>query len=303
MILFLCIFFINTVSSEKFSDSNPSEISTLSKIESGSIFSIKFVSPDLIDHMRPSMNLDDTLLKVGPGIVIGIMTPRVLYIRGDLRNDKFLVKNRVTNDYREEIAEHAVDIAFGKDNTNLTLLKKDLDYMFWFDASYTNEDIECIRTFARIFNNLSLTTQFEDEDIMLGDLKNNYNEPSYHYYNIRLVPDQYLDYYKDKVYSSKNEDIIRDKKGKVIGYQSSDYVILWNGLSQKDRNYFITKSLFWSCGLRGESDSHKDSFFYNRANMSATLSSLDKEAIKLLYGGKLDNNMNSKNVRKELAIS
>ena len=79
----------------------------------------------------------------------------------------------------------------------------------------------------------------------------------------------------------------------MIGILSGGYVYLWDGLSTQDRNYYLTKSLFWSAGLHGDTSTYPDSYFSSNANTSSTLSSLDQEAIKLLYGGRLNTAMTS----------
>ena len=68
--------------------------------------------------------------------------------------------------------------------------------MIWFDEGYTKDDISTVLAFARTFNNLSTTTQFEDESVLKGELKNNYEEIPYHYYQMKITTRQFLDNYK-----------------------------------------------------------------------------------------------------------
>jgi len=138
---------------------------------------------------------------------------------------------------------------------------------------------------------------------MRGDLKDNYEKIPYHYYNIRIVPMKYLNEYKDDKYKSSAEEIVKDKNGKMIGFLTAEYLYLWDGLNPAEREYYVTKSLFWSCGLHGETSTRTDSYFYKNLNTSANLSYLDKEAIILLYGGRLSNDMKPDRIRKALDIS
>lgn len=285
---------------------SPSFIGTSSRMvqeEPENYYEIQFVSPEFLKNILANSAPEDIALKTGPGMIIGLATPKVLYLRSDMQSEELLIKNRETTDQKEKITRHLVDITFGRDNANISLFKNDLDYLFWFDAEYDQQDIDAALAFARLFNNLSQTTQFDDETVMTGELKNNYQDIPYHYYNIKIVPRQFLDEYKDDKFKSASEELMRDKSGTLIGILSKDYVILWNGIPSHDRPYYLTKALLWSMGLHGESDMYHESFFYKSANSSAQLSSLDIEAIKLLYGGRLKTDMTAENVRKALDIS
>ena len=160
-----------------------------------------------------------------------------------------------------------------------------------------------VLSFAKMFNNLSETTEFEDESVMRGDLKDNYEEIPYHYYNIKLVPMKYLNEYKEDKYQSSNEELIKDSNGKMIGFMTADYLYLWDDLKPAEKDYYLKKCLLWSCGLHGLSTTDPDSFFSSKPNISADFSDLDKEAMKLLYGGRLNNNMKPDMVKKALDIS
>jgi hypothetical protein len=273
------------------------------KIEPESYYTIKMISPEFLTTLISNANQDDAVLKAGPGLIFGLYTPGVLYLRSDLASEEFLVESRKKGSIKDEITQHLIDIGFGKENTNLSILKGDLDYKFWFDSAYTQEDIDTVISFAKIFNNLSVTTRFEDESVFRGELKDNYKIIPYYYYNIKIVPMEYLNVYKEDKYQSSKEKIVKDSSGKMIGFLTSGYLYLWDGLNPKERAYYITKSLFWSCGFHGESSTRPDSYFYKKANMSATLSDMDREAIKLLYGGRLNNQMQPDMVKKALDIS
>jgi len=271
--------------------------------ESDTLFEIKVVSPELLKQIQINSGAEDQILKAGPGVTLGISTPQVLYIRGDLQSDEYLLQNRNNSDIKDKISEHMIAILFGRDNANITLLQSDLDYMFWFDEEYTSDDINTTMAFARFFNNISTITQFEDETVIKGELRNNYEKIPYHYYQIKITTRQSLDNYRKDKYKSSTEELLKDKSGALIGILGPGYVYLWDGLEGQDRRYYITKALFWNLGLHGDTSKEPDSFFYSRVNSSATLSDLDKDAIQLLYGGRLSTGMNADAIRKALDIS
>jgi hypothetical protein len=272
------------------------------KADPSTIYQIKLISPNLLQTIIQNQDPDDVILKVKPGEPIGIATPQILYIRGDLQSDTYLLRNRNTVDMKNIIIDHLLDISFGRDNANLRTLEKDRKYMIWFDSGYTSEDIEHSLQFARMFNNLSATTQFEDEEVMKGELKNNYETVPYYYYDIKIIPKQSLENYQDDKYDSSREEILNDENDNLVGILSNDSVLLWDGLEKDTRQYYITKALLWHLGLHGESTRYPDSFFSPEANISKALSDMDKSALELLYGGRLKANMTADEVRKTLLI-
>lgn len=279
-----------------------SGIESWARIEDESYYDIRVISPEFLSQLITRVKEGDQILKIGPGMVIGLYTPKVLYIRGDLSSDEYLTATRQKKSMKEEITQHLIDISFGVSNSNISLQKSDLPYIFWFDKAYTTEDVKTALSFAREFNNLSQTTRFEDETVMLGELKNNYQQIPYNYYNIQIVPMKFLNEYKEDKYNSAKEDLLKDEQGTMIGFLSPDYLLLWDGLSQSDRNFYLTRSLFWSVGVRGKA-TRDDSRFSSTATSSTPLSELDKEGIKLLYGGRLNNAMKPDDVRKALDTS
>lgn len=282
--------------------SDGSGMESWARIEDESYYDIRVISPEFLTHLISRVQEGDQILKIGPGMVIGLYTPRVLYIRGDLSSDDYLTSARQKKSMGDDITQHLIDLSFGVSNSNISILKSDLPYLFWFDKAYTAGDVETALSFAREFNNLSRTTRFEDETVMLGELKNNYQQIPYNYYNIQIVPMKFLNEYKEDKYDSAKEDILKDEQGTMIGFLSPDYLLLWDGLSQSDRNSYLTRSLYWSAGVRGKA-TRDDSWFSSTAALRAPLSELDKEVIKLLYGGRLNNSMQPDDVRKALDTS
>jgi|GEM_PF-1162867 len=264
------------------------------------IYEVKLVSPKIIENVKANSNILDTILKIGPGLLVGVSTPSTLYLNANIHSDEYLLKNRENTDYKEKITEHLISIVYGKDSANNSLLQSEPDYMIWFNEAYNSDDINTSLAFAREFNNLSSTAQFEDEYVLKGDLKDNYVIVPYHYYRITFTSREALDVYKKDKFKSSNEEVINDKNGVLIGIIGPEYVYLWNGLEGKDRQYYIMKALFWNMGIHGETSTEPTSFFYSKANTSSTLSELDKDAMRLLYGGRLNPGMNADTMRKVL---
>lgn len=268
-----------------------------------SIYTIKFVSPGLMSTILKNHAPTDVILKAGPGIVLGVATPGILYVRGDLQSEEFLIRNRQEADLKTRIGEHLLDISYGRDNDKLLTLQKDREYMIWFDAAYTADDISHALSFARMFNNLSATTQFEDEWVMKGVLKNNYETVPYYYYNVRILPDEFLKNYEEDSFQPDREEKLYDDQGRLIGFLSDGAVLLWDGLPGEERQYQITRALLWYIGLHGETDTDPDSFFATGGSRQSVLSELDQEAVRLLYGGRLKMGMTAQEVKDALALS
>lgn len=271
--------------------------------DSNPIYEIRFVSPTILENVMTNANDLDTPLKMTPGRMIGVSTPNVMYLNANLNNDEYLLKNRDAVDYKDKITEHLISIVYGKDSANNTLLSSSPDYMIWFNEEYNSDDINTSLKFAKEFNDLSATTQFEDESVLKGDLKDNYQNIPYRYYRITITSRESLDTYKKDKYKATKEELLKNTNGTLIGIIGPDYVYLWNRLEGQERKYYIQKALYWFMGMHGETSTESESFFYSKANTSATLSELDKDAIKLLYGGRLSSTMIADSMRKVLNIN
>lgn len=271
--------------------------------ESNPIYEIRFVSPAILENVKANANDLDTPLKMTPGHMIGVSTPNAMYLNANLNNDEYLLKNRDTIDYKDKMTEHLISIVYGKDSANNTLLASSPDYMIWFNEEYNQDDVNTSLEFAKEFNDLSTTAQFEDESVLKGDLKDNYQNVPYRYYRITITSREDLDTYKKDKYKSTKEELLKDNNGTLVGIIGPDYVYLWGRLEGQDRKYYILKALYWFMGIHGETSTEPESFFYSKSNTSAKLSELDKDIIKLLYGGRLSSAMNADSMRKALNIN
>ena len=298
--LLLSFVFFFILSSIAVSDSNISDISEITAIkEPKSLFDIRFVDYDRIDALRYYSGPDSQTLQTRPGLIIGLITQDTLWLRGDLTDEFLIEDNSETELTRNEIYEHLLDISFGRSNSRLSLFNNDKKYLIWFDSAYQSQDIDAVREWIALLNSLSQTVEFEDEQIGLPSLKKNYEKMPYNYYQVSIVkPDNLNDLIDNR---KDNERILRDSKGKQIGLVRADRLWLDNELYPDERRYFILRGLLWSMGLMGESPS-PTSFFSSSINISSEFSELDRKAIELLYGGRLQSGMDVEELRKNLGL-
>jgi hypothetical protein len=264
-------------------------------------YNIRIVSPSDLETLKNEIHADEYPIYNQNRDLIGIVSPHKLSIRGDLVNlQKESGKTGKSFD-KTDVAEHLVDITFGNDNAKLNLFKSNKDYQFWLDAFYTSDDTKFLLDLASLLNTLSDTTQFEDEELALGFLKTNYADVPYNFYNIKIIPQKMLDEFKDN--RKSDERLIKDSEGRLIGIVGNDHLYLLDSLSTEDRKYYMLYGTLYSMGMHGKTYSEKDSFFYQVGGVRNTeLSDLDKEAIKLLYGGRLKSGADLEEVKKTLGL-
>ena len=238
-------------------------------------YNIRIVAPSDLETLKNEIHADEYPIHNENGDLIGIVSPRKLYIRGDLVDlQKDTGRSGKTFD-KTDVAEHLVDITFGNDNAKLNLFKSNKDYQFWLDAFYTTDDTKFLLELAAHLNTLSDTTQFEDEELALGFLKTNYADVPYNFYNIKIIPQKMLDEFKDN--RKTDERLIKDSEGKLIGIVGNDHLYLLDSLSPEERQYYMVYGTLYSMGMHGTTYSEKDSFFYQVGGARNTeLSDLDK---------------------------
>jgi hypothetical protein len=265
-------------------------------------YNIRIVPPSVLTTMQKELGPDEYLMHNEKDDLIGIVSPKSLFLRGDLVQLEQNDGARTGKDFdKTDIAEHLTDIAFGFDNAKLVLFKTDRDYKFWFDGYYSKTDLQTAKEFAKFFNSLSDSTQFEDEEITLGFLMKNYAEIPYNFYNIKIIPAKMLDDFKDN--RADTDHLLKDSDGTLIGIISTDHLYLLDSLKEEDRQYYIKKGVLYSMGLHGTSFQDRESFFYRESGKNRNLSDLDTEAIRLLYGGRLKTGMDLEETRKTLGLT
>ncbi len=265
-------------------------------------YNIRIVPASELEKLQKEMGPDEYLVKNDKDYVLGIVSSKGLTLRGDLMQVERETGSSGKEFDKEDVVLHLLDITFGLDNSKIKLFKSDKKYQFWLDGYYTDSEVSYVKNLSTFFNSLSGTTEFEDEDVTLGFLQSNYEVVPYNYYNIKIFTDKMLkQYYDDK--KKDSDHLIKNKNGVLIGIVNDDYVYLVNTLSEEEQRYYILKGLLYSMGLHGVSYKNKESIFYRTEGMNNDLSELDKEAIKILYGGGLKTGDTLETARKTFGLS
>jgi len=295
--IFVCIISLSSIA---VSDPDYSDMPGIAGFnESKSLFDIRFIDYERMDSLRYYAGSDSVLLQTRPGLIIGMLTQDSLWLRGDLTDEFLIQPDSETELTRKVIYDHLLDISFGRSNSRLSLFNADKKYLIWFDSAYLSTDIEAVQNWVKLLNSLSDTVEFEDEQVGLPSLKKNYETIPFNYYQISIVkPDSIKDLIDNR---KDDEKILRDNTGKQIGLIRADRLWLNNELYPDERRYFILRGLLWSMGLMGESPS-PTSFFSASINVSSEFSELDRQAIELLYGGRLQSGMDVEAVRINLGL-
>jgi len=269
---------------------------------SDTYYNIRIVPASELEKLQKEMGSDEYLVKNDKDYVLGIVSSRGLTLRGDLMQVERDSGSSGKDFDKEDVVLHLLDITFGVDNSKLELFKSNKKYQFWLDGYYTDSEIEYVKNISTLFNSLSGTTEFEDEEVTLGFLQSNYEVIPYNYYNIKIFTEKMLQqYYDDK--KKDSDHLLKNQNGELIGIVNDDYIYLVNTLNEEEQRYYILKGLLYSMGLHGVSYKNKESFFYRNEGMNRELSDLDKEAIKILYGGGLKSGDTLETVRKTFGLS
>ncbi len=264
-------------------------------------YNIRIVPASVLEQLEKEMTSDEYLVHNDKGDAIGIVSSESLVIRGDLVQLEKSGSSSGKEFDKTDIATHLLDMTFGQDNVKIDLFKSNKDYKFWFDAYYTQNEIDSVLKFAKLFNSISGTTQFEDEEVELGFLQSNYAEIPYNFYNIKIISDKMLKQFFDD--RKDSDHLMKDKNGKLIGIVNKDYLYLSDSIKDADRDYYMLKGILYSMGLHGTTFNDRDSFFYREEGKNKELSDLDIESLKLLYGGGLKSGDTLEDARKNLGLS
>lgn len=269
-----------------------------SEIKSG--FEVRIVSPEILENVRNNYGSHGTPLRVERGLYIGFLAPGILYLRGDLNEEEFPLREISHENSKEKIGNHLIDIAFGRDNAKIDLFVKSPDYLIWLDTMYNQEDRDILYEYSKLLNDLSQTTRFEDEKIAFPSYLPNYYPNPYTHYRISIVEKGYLKKKLDDRDIS-NEQVLKDEKGQVVALVRNDHLHLLNDLQKDERKHFLIRGLLFSMGFHGES-LLPDSFFNPENTCQVHLSELDKEVISLMYGGRLHSGIDVEGIRKALDL-
>lgn len=304
--LFVCIFanllllFIPGITTGDDGLNNPTSVYVSKTDVDKGLFEVRIVSPEMLESVIINGDSSIIPLKVERGLYIGAISQGILYLRGDLSKDEFPVLDNDNQNTEKMTAQHLIDITFGLDNAETDLFDDSYDYMVWIDSMYTKLDLQAIQEYISIINELSQTITFEDDEIALPSYQPNYQPIQYLYYKISFVDRDLFDELLDNR-DSAIEQLMKDKNGNIVGIVRKNHLTLLSDLSGDERKHFLMRGLLFSMGFHGES-MDLDSFF-NPDNVTSThLSPLDKEAIKLMYGGRLPAGLDINGIKKSLGI-
>ena len=264
------------------------------------LFEIRIVSPEMIDSVLFNAGSSAIPLKVSRGLCIGVITPGIVYLRGDLNEKDFPVLDTDKVNVKEQIGKHLIDIVYGRDNSQTDLFENTYDYMIWIDAMYKQSDVQAVGDYISLLNDLSSTITFEDEEIALPSYQPNYVPTQYLYYKISIVDkDLFKELLDDR--DSSTEQLLKDNKDNSVGIVRKNHLYLLDDVTGDERNHFLLRGLLFSMGFHGES-SLPDSFFNSENIASTKLSELDRGAIELMYGGRLSSGLTADDAKKSLGI-
>lgn len=100
--------------------------------------------------------------------------------------------------------------------------------------------------------------------------------------------------------SLTNKEFVQD--GISVAKVTLGTIYVNNDLKGDERSHVILRSLFYELGLVGATDLYPDSLFSSGTSSTTTLSPIDREAIRILYGTSLKPGMTANEVRGLLFV-
>ena len=194
---------------------------------------------------------------------------------------------------QDAIRQHLIDIAFGDDNVVLQRWdpSKNNGRIIVSVNGGNSGDVHNLESVARQFNGLSATNQVSEmiKENSQGDI------------TIRFIPE-----------SGMSGIALNTSDGRMIREVTIDGVtaarivpgsIYLNANLKGDvRNYTLIRSLYYTLGVVGESDSDRDSVFFSGVTTNTNLTYGDQKALELLYGNRLRAGMSASEVKEILYI-
>jgi hypothetical protein len=195
-----------------------------------------------------------------------------------------------------DIGNHLLDIAFGPNNNVIQKVSGNA-LPVAVTGSYTDADVAGLNTVISQFNinsgtshlaqNVSLTSG-GSTGIRLAFLPEAQLEQlPVQNTSVSFRNDQTGDYY-----------IIQTGQYEFVGQgQTTAKTYINSDLKGNDRKRWTLRALFYALGFTGETTKYPDSLFYAGANNVTQPSSIDWDAIQLMYGNKIINGMTKSTVR------
>jgi len=194
---------------------------------------------------------------------------------------------------QDAIKLHLIDIAFGDDNIVLHRWDptKNNGRIIISVSGGNSGDTQNLEAAARQFDGLSATNQISTmiKEASQGDI------------SIRFIPESGMD-----GLALNASDGHALKEVTIDGITAARIVpgsIYLNAALNGDvRNHTLIRSLYYTLGVVGETDSYTDSVFFSGANTNTNLSYMDQKALELLYGNRLKAGMSASEVKGILYI-
>jgi len=184
---------------------------------------------------------------------------------------------------------HFLDLAFGAENTYLERWSEEQNNGRIVISMVGNRDADAtaVRTALQEFNSLSRTNQISTQvkqGSATGDIVIKFVTGD----GMSAIP-------LNTSESLTNKEFVQD--GRSVAKVTLGTIYINNDLKGDERSHVILRSLFYELGLVGATDLYPDSLFYSGTNSTKTLSLIDREAIRILYGTSLKPGMNANEVR------
>jgi hypothetical protein len=184
---------------------------------------------------------------------------------------------------------HFLDLAFGAENTYLERWSEEQNNGRIVISMVGNRDADAtaVRTALQEFNSLSRTNQISTQvkqGSATGDIVIKFVTGD----GMSAIP-------LNTSESLTNKEFVQS--GRSVAKVTLGTIYVNNDLKGDERSHVILRSLFYELGLVGATDLYPDSLFYSGTNSTKTLSLIDREAIRILYGTSLKPGMNANEVR------
>jgi len=171
---------------------------------------------------------------------------------------------------------HVLDLAFGAGNANLERWSATQNNGRIVISVMANRDadVSLLEKAVQEFNTLSRTNQISTQikdGSATGDIV------------IKFVPDSGM----SAIPLNMSESLTNrefTKNGIPVAKITRGTIYINTDLKGDERDHMILRSLYYELGVVGDSDTYPDSLFYSGENTNTSLSTIDKEAIRTLYG-------------------
>ncbi len=198
---------------------------------------------------------------------------------------------------RDDVYELFMDIAFGCDNTGVTMFSPSSENHLFFsvEGQVNSADLDFVSRFTREFNRLTPIEVFTDEPL------NSRGRP------IIFYPDATLDSLEKRFIACQELDPASGKPLYII-YKSvtklpngkseiTTKIYLNAHLAGAERERYLQKAMLYYLGFPGQTYNYLDSVFYYNTRSTTDFSPIDIEAIKTMYHPGIFEGMSMQEVR------